>query len=103
MALERVDPDLVVFGSLVSACGQSRNGAMVRGFLEALAMRNVEPNLVLANAAITALARCGEWEEASSMLAELLHGSSRLDAITYNAVLCPGSCTHHTFAIDTSY
>ncbi|CAL1142299.1 unnamed protein product [Cladocopium goreaui] len=75
-----LEPDLVIFSSLFSACGASR----AEQLLQRMGRQRLEMNLVLGNAVINS---CESWEEALASLREFEEQSLRMDLVSYNSVL----------------
>ena len=76
MRQENIEPDVVIFGALIAACGKAGQADLALSLLSAMRTAGVEPNVVVYNAALNACDKSGRPEQALALLDEIKSSGS---------------------------
>ncbi|CAE7362521.1 SETX [Symbiodinium natans] len=85
-AIEGTLPDLISFGSVLSACARAAAWQEALALLEGLQAQAVQPNHICYNAALSALQVGAQWKLAFSMLQRMTK-ASLANIVTFNTAL----------------
>ncbi|CAE7800910.1 unnamed protein product [Symbiodinium sp. CCMP2456] len=85
-----IKPNVVSYGSTVSALAADVQWVWVLKALEDMESRFLQPNLVVLNSAIRS---CGEWNVALALLDDLQQNLLEADVISFNAAIA--ACVHN--------